>query len=191
MHMASSVMISHLPQLLLPQRLASITSVEMIWKKNPRTYTTDLPNSMETSGLPAIYTLMNVVESAMPNLRRLSITLDCDLTLEAYCDDSHLSQDENKPTISTPIDDMVRRMGAHLEECHIFIPYHIFEERAQRADKSINLCDADRKSYEGRRFWRELPPGDVGNEAPAMNPQGYWVCRGIIYPCVLVVPCFQ
>jgi hypothetical protein len=29
--MASTVMILHLPQLLLPQRLGSITSVEMLW----------------------------------------------------------------------------------------------------------------------------------------------------------------
>lgn len=171
--MASSVMMRHLPQLLLPQRLASITSVEMVWNKYPSR--SDVPNSLDSFGLPAMYSLMDVLESTMPHLRQLSITLDCDITLEHWKEDN--TQGENKPTISTPIDDMVRRIRPRLEECDISIPYHIFEQRKNRAEETSMVWDVKRRSDDGR-FWRELPCTDMGNEALAMNLRGYWVCCG-------------
>lgn len=174
-HMASSVMIRHLPQLLLPQRLASITSVEMVWNRNPTRYGTDLPNSLEIFGLPAISSLMEVLEVAMPHLRQLSIVLiDCDITLGVWDRDD--TQDDNKPTVSTPIDDMVRRLRPGLEECNICIPYDIFDERKGKAAE-VSLAWDDRNSNHNR-YWREIPCTDEEKKAIPVHLRGYWVCCG-------------
>ena len=168
-------MIRHLPQLLLTQRLSSITSVEMMWTIYPSRYGHDLPTPLDVVGLPAIYSSMNVLESAMPHLTRLSITLDCDLTLEHWVEDN--SQDERKPTISTPIDDMVRRMRPGLKDCNITIAFHVFEKRRRRVGPMKDMWDLTRE-LEDSRYWRELPCTDIGNEAPAIDLGGYWVSCG-------------
>lgn len=176
-HMASSVMMRRLPQLLLPQRLSSITSLEMVWKNYPSSFRTDLPNSLDSFGLPAFHSLTDVLTSSMPHLRQLSLTLDCDITLDQWKVDP--TQDENKPTISTPVDDLVRRIRPRLEECDISIPSRIYNERHTSACKTNEAWALNRKSPE-ERIWRELPRTDVGAEAAPTN-LGYWVCCGRQY----------
>ncbi|OBT82590.1 hypothetical protein VE02_08992 [Pseudogymnoascus sp. 03VT05] len=189
--MASSVMIRHLPQLLLPQRLSSITSVEMIWNiYPPRRYGTDQPTPLDSYGLPAIYSLLDVLETAMPNLKRLSITLDCNLiSSHGEASNNNNSQDEDETTIATRIDDMVRRMRPRLEECEIYIPYHYFEALKNREEAMGVVCDVEGRSDE--RIWRQLPGADdVRDEAVPVGLRGYWVCSGErdfrFYP----FPCF-
>ncbi len=174
-HMASSVMIRHLPQLLLPQRLSSITSVEMIWNMYPpRRYGSDQPTPLDSFGLPAIYSLIDIVESALPHLKQLSITLDCDLIHDHGETDN--TQDEDEAVIATRIDDMVRRMRPRLEECEVYIPYHYFEARKNREEATGTVCDVEGRSDE--RIWRQLPGADMGDGALPLNLLGYWVCSG-------------
>lgn len=174
--MASSVMMRHLPQLLLPQRLSSIKSLEIVWHSYPARYPyrADQPTSLDSFGWPAFCSFIDVLESTMPRLRRLSITLDWDLTLDEKRDNT---QDENKPTISTPVDDMVRRIRRRLDECDISIPYHFFDDRKARAQWTSLAWDDERR-YEEDRYWRELPCTGIEDEALPMKLRGYWVCNG-------------
>ncbi|OBT49691.1 hypothetical protein VE04_10049, partial [Pseudogymnoascus sp. 24MN13] len=162
-HMASSIMFRHLPQLLLPQRLSTITSIEMIWTTHPTRYGTDQPNSLDSFGLPATHSLMSVLETALPNLKCLSLTLSSDLTL---------GHKDDNPTASTPIDDRVRRRRPRLEECYVYIPWHIYEERRERGEATGEGSDDGGLGDE--RFWRQLPGADVGDEAIPVDLRGYW-----------------
>ncbi|KFY13396.1 hypothetical protein V492_03298 [Pseudogymnoascus sp. VKM F-4246] len=168
--MASSVMMRHLPQLLLPQRLASMTSVEMIWHAHPVWYGSDLRSSLDVFGLPAIRSLMDVLESSMPSLRHLSISLDYDIRLSCDEEDSDDQDDEHKPVISTPLDCMVRRMRRarpHLE-VNIYIPFDVYEKRNIRSG-CIRRLWYQEKREEDNEIWRELPGGGDG---------GYWIRYG-------------
>ncbi|OBT73395.1 hypothetical protein VF21_08082 [Pseudogymnoascus sp. 05NY08] len=187
-HMASSVMIRHLPQLLLPQRLSSITSVGMIWNMYPpRRYGTDQPTPLDSYGLPAISSLIAVLETAMPNIRRLSITLDCNL-ISNHEEEADHSQDEDETTITTRIDNMVRRMRPRLEECETYIPYHHFKTRRNREETTDTVCDVEGRSDE--RIWRELPPAKGGDEEVPVGLRGYWVCSGERDFRFFPFPCF-
>lgn len=173
-HMGSQFMVLHLPQLILPQRLASITSVELLW--NVMTHMTDAPVPPDSWGFPDLYRLMNVVESSMAGLKYLSLTLDCDIDLDPK--GNHIDQDENKPKISNPIDDFVRRLRPRLEGCDIAIPYDHFDIRKQRSEPTDMVWDV-RRRRDDERFWRELPHiDDVEHEALPMCQRGYWISAG-------------
>lgn len=178
-HMSNQFMVLHLPQLILPQRLASITSVELIWNVAPRK--TDVPIPPDSWGLPDLHTLMNMVVSSLTGLQYLSLILDCDIDPKG-----RIEQDEQNPTISNPFDDFVRRLRPRLMGCDIAIPSLFFDERKQRSEPTEKVWDVSRRQ-DDKRLWRELPHADDGeHEKLPMNQRGYWVSSGRYFNLGLV-----
>ncbi|KFX94830.1 hypothetical protein V490_04145 [Pseudogymnoascus sp. VKM F-3557] len=185
-HFSTQFMVLHLPQLLLPQRLASITSVELVW--NVRLGMTDAPIPPNSWGLPDLHSLMDVVVSSLTGLQYLSLTLDCDIDLDPK--GNHIDQDEQNPTISNPIDDFVRRLRPRLLGCDIAIPQYHFEIRKGRSEPTEEVWDV-RRRRDDKRLWRELPHTDDGeHEALPMNQRGYWVACGRFHDSGMVCMAF-
>jgi hypothetical protein len=104
--MASTVMILHLPQLLLPQRLGSITSVEMLW--HLRLFQDSEPHDPLDSGLAAFHSLLDALPSTFPHLRKLYVSLQ-DVTKGVPL---RKLIDVSESVITTPVEDYGAQAGA-------------------------------------------------------------------------------
>jgi hypothetical protein len=172
--MASTVMIVHLPQLLLPQRLSSIKSVEMLWHLH--LYQGSVPHGLLDSGLATFHSLLDCLPSTFPHLRKLYVSLQGDLKPKNV--PLHKLMDVSEPVIMKPVDDMVRRLGPHVQECHIAIPFTLYEPRRYKAT-GTTLKTGWRIRNEWQRFWRQLPDTGTGdNGARTAHLRGYWVDLG-------------
>jgi hypothetical protein len=174
--MASTVMILHLPQLFLPHRLSSIKSVEMLW--HLRLYQDSVPHRPLDSGLAALHSLLDCLPSTFPHLRKLYVSLQGHLKPKNV----PLSKlmDLSEPVIMEPVDDMVRRLGPHVQECRIAIPFTLYEPRRYKATgTTLKLRWGLRKEWQ--RIWRELPDTETKDSgARSAHLRGYWVELGQI-----------
>lgn len=175
-HMASTVMICHLPQLLLPQRLGNITSVEMVWNFHP--FRDAGPHGLPDSGLTAFYNLLDLLPGTFPHLRKLYLSLQGDMKSSlGVPTEKHFDVIES--AIMKPVDDMVRRLDPRVDECDIAIPTSLYHPRKYKAT-GTSLKLGRKVCGEWERFWRELSPpattGDGGGTAHLRR--GYWVRLG-------------
>lgn len=166
-------MIRHLPQLLPPQRLASITSVEMLWHLRP--FQDAGSHDPSESGLAAFQTLLDSLPSTFPRLRKLYLSLQGDIKPTGVPYDKFL--DVTESSIMTPIDDLVRRLGPHMKECDIAIPSGLYGPRKYNATGTrLKLGRKVRGKWE--RLWRELPETETGDGGCTAHLPGYWIRLG-------------
>jgi hypothetical protein len=162
-HLASIVLIKHLPLLILPQRLAYIKSLEMVWDLNP-------PADSFT-----YEAMTDVVMSSFLSLRKLRISINpgigkaADTGLSAYFK-------RREQELLGPLDEMVRKkIGPKLQDCCIAIPcrdYFALNHRARREGARVERAAAGSLYWE--QFWRTVP---VEQDGQSQN-EGYWVRRG-------------
>lgn len=184
--MASTTLVLNLPKLILPERLASITAVEMLWHVHPlRGALLDDPPD---SDLSTFHSLLNSLPSTFPSLQKLYISLQgnwrCKQWSTSY--DDLLLRSES--VIMNPIDEMVREMGAQLMECIIALPLPLYNSRRLRArGETLDLGWRIPPNLE--RLWRELPKRKTGQ---LEHLGGYWVCLGQTqsFTVALASPCF-
>ena len=161
-HLASIVLIQHLPLLILPQRLASIKSLEMVW---------DLHPSVDSSTYQA---MTNVVTSAFPSLRKLYISIEPGIGKPAGFDDYI---DWREQELLAPMDEMVRKkIGPTLQDCQIALPcklYQALHDRARSAGARVERAAPGSLYWE--QFWRSVSM-EQGGQSPN---EGYWVRRGL------------
>lgn len=177
--MANPVLMCHLPELLLPQRLASITSVEMIWNIDVNNFDYSDPQ------YKILYNLIDKVQAALPRLKRLYISLPCDININIASEEDS-TNDSGTPTASLPIDNLVREMSPHLEECIIALPHTIYRARFKR-DREQDEGQAIEPFHEPNRYWHKLPQIEIKSEVPTRALQGYWITQGTdddFYPFV-------
>jgi len=172
-HIGSLVLSRHLPLLLPPQRLASITSLELIW---------DLvlfrplhsPEAEQENGFPAYNALVRLVASAFPCLRKLYISIQ---TGSHVADPSadHVESDEQK--LLGPIDELVRKIGPQLRDCQIAPPRSLHAALMSRAESAGTRIDSGGQAgLSWTRFWR---PVTVEKGEQSENEIGYWVRQGM------------
>lgn len=172
-HMASTVMILHLPQLLLTQRLDSITSVEMLWHIGP--FQDAGPYDPPDFGLAGFHNLLDVLPSTFPRLTNLYISLQRDMKSAGVS--LNKFRDVNESVIMTPVDDMVRRLGPCMQECDIAIPTSLYEPRKYKAT-GTSIQPGRKIRGEWERFWQELPETETGDGDRTAHLRGYWVRLG-------------
>lgn len=148
--MASTIMILHLPQLLLPQRLGSITSVEMLWYL--RLFQDSEPYDPLDSVLAFFHSLLDTLPSTFPHLRKLSVSL------EGVTKNMSLTKliEASESVIMTPVDDMLRRLGPFMQECHVALPLLLYEPRRYKTTAANLALLESSIPDEWCRFWREL-----------------------------------
>jgi hypothetical protein len=182
----SSHMITHLPQLILPQRLKTITSLEITWPLETKFTPDQSYDNLNQDHLESILCLLS--SEWLVSLRHLYVFLDED---EAWLGRSGL--DAYSDIIFDHLDSFARRM-THLNECAFAIPDYLFESihcgatTVEVEEQGGVSMYSHNNSYQ--QVWRDihgnmtavqLPYVDSYPKAPYNLPQGddqvpgYWV----------------
>ena len=171
--MNSIPLITHLPRLLLPQHLASITSLELLWDIiliGPYS-----PGHIEPGSNWQIYSsLIATTSSAFPSLSRLYISLQKGTYMAKATPKSIQSRER---MLLEPIDCMVRGFQPGLRDCRIALPLSFHGDLMDRADITDATSDLGGPVAEVRaQYWRDCSPS---TEQLSSERCGYWVCRGL------------
>ncbi|KAL9571783.1 hypothetical protein ACKAV7_004107 [Fusarium commune] len=189
--MANEAMITHLPQLLLPQRLASITSLDISWNLKSRYESgfwsiTDDEYSIDEEDLKRIF---QILSTQFPQLRRLYLSLEHSRQLgpcwglDAW------------PAISLHLDNLARVMPC-LTEHTISLPDTPFDSILYDA-KETDFGSYSEICHSYNQIWRStdgemdvirLPYVDSYPRAPyhistsTSKGKGYWIPNGSNWP---------
>ncbi|PTB66884.1 hypothetical protein BBK36DRAFT_1198760 [Trichoderma citrinoviride] len=171
-HTASKEMILSLSSILLPQRLASITSVELLWDFAP--FPSIHPEVVKPplSDMASFRLFLDAVPATFPAARKLHISLQGRLyptrTVNGLTRwDSSVDRTDE---ILRPVDDLVSRLGPHVTDFSLGIPSSLYQDQRDRALKN---GDPVEQAHKGRheRHWRPL-------EGDGERRTGYWVWLG-------------
>ncbi|CAI6095850.1 unnamed protein product [Clonostachys chloroleuca] len=173
-HSASKQMLLHLDKLLLPQRLANIRSVELVWFFKP--YRTHSPQG-PLDDLPTFYEFLAKIPATFPNVRSFYMALHGDIThmtdrngRRVYMDDAESIEITDREVMS-PIDAMVGKLR-QLDDCTIALSSLEYERRRKRAVDAVDtvVYQVHLGGWQ-ERHWR-VRKGEMGYS------QGYWVQLG-------------
>lgn len=163
----------NLPRLLIPQRLEAITSVEILWDWEPFLQRGETAAFMPMSDCKSFQTFLDFIPIAFPKIRSLYVSLQG--KLHGYRTSEYPPSTEERfgileKTIMIPVDNMVRTLGAHVQEISVAIPstlYYHYRERAQSLGwKAEQTCATGQLE----RHWRPLTDCEFR--------AGYWVPLG-------------
>lgn len=153
-HMARNPMMLHLPQLLLPQRLASISSVEMRWFLYPY---------QSGSGFEEFHLLAASLLN-FTNLKSLHVSIEGKLrSTELGFPSNEMVND----VFLKPMETSIRRMPT-LQRCQIELPLSLYDvKRFKIREEYVTQGYFFRKE----RIWRNLPKSAEED----VHLSGYWV----------------
>lgn len=193
-HLSGTALSLHIPQLLLPQRLSDISSLEIVWplklhnERGSRAISAD--DYIEP--LPAIL-------SKFPNLARLQLALKTDQRVSDQVDFQRLLE---------PLDALVRRFKPTLDQFAVSLPRSMFAQLYEPTrDRRLAELGVQRLPYLSTEIWRNVDgtyvlirvfPGDQKPFSKWMfssypkSPQhtsgadgqdvgdGYWIVQGVV-----------
>ena len=167
-------MICNLPQLLLPQRLASITSIEMVW--HIIFCHEAAPDDSLCNGFPAFHSLLKILPLTFPHLQELTLSLQGNASPpDRRAERIFMSESAINSSIMIPFDNLVREVA--LQRCSIYIPLSLYDILRRQAKGSL-LRSRWGSGGSCTRLWRDLPKVGTGDERPASTLRGYWICLG-------------
>jgi len=127
------------------------------------------------SVLAVFHSLLDALPSTFPHLRKLSVSL------EGVTKNMPLTKliEASESVIMTPVDDMLRRLGPFMQECHVALPLLLYEPRRYKTTAaSLALLESSIPD-EWCRFWRELSQTKMEDDGPGTaHSRGYWVVLG-------------
>lgn len=153
-HTASKEVLMQLGELLLPQRISSINSVELLWEFDPFPRIQELPVRGPLSDMESFYRFLDAVPSMFPNVQRLYVSLQGLLHPTTVIDgrtnyNDRISTADNY--IMKPVDDMVRKLGAHVLDCSVAIPSSLY---APQRDRTRDMGGQIEQAYLGGKLER-------------------------------------
>lgn len=197
--MTSTALMLNLPDLILPQRLAMVTSLEMIWSiKPPREGVEGEDLRQALQGGKDIFNMLSrkiISPTVFPNLSSLRISLMYDPIVGI----PHLGEEAVRrimDEIIVPLDGMIGRVPARFRwGCHVDLNFSLW-----RALLVSELWEG--AMYEGEDHWGCSAHTDIWRHAPAARawrplsrstvegqgkgeadrdeaPEGYWIYEGI------------
>ncbi|CAG9982001.1 unnamed protein product [Clonostachys byssicola] len=190
-HTASKQMLLHLDKLLLPQRLSTIRSVELVWHFKP--YALDTVEVGPLDDLRTFYTLLKAVPTTFPNLTSFYMALWGCLTplkehngRQVYMDEAESIKITDRD-IMTPIDRMISKFSPRLRQCTIALGSLEYEIRRRQAVEAGDVeVEQIHLQHLQERHWRSLKNSSDGLK-------GYWIQlghreMGIMYMCSMGEP---
>lgn len=182
-------MICHLPRLLLPQRLSSITSLEITWSLKTNPVETDLDSAdLDEAHLE---TFLQLLSSHFSQLGRLCVSLE----ESDMCDFHPMTEEKHVKVIEKHLDEFSQRM-AGLRECVFSLPEFLFEYAYSDAT-SIPEKHGDYEMWISvdsyRQVWRTVNGGSTAVRLPYLDSyprppfhldcdstqvHGYWMLEG-------------
>lgn len=164
-------MILNLKSILLPQRLSSITSVELLWDFAPFPSIHPQVVKPPLSDMASFHAFLNAIPTTFPALKRLHISLQGRL-YPTKTVDGRTTWDNNidrTDEILHPVDNFVMELGPNVQDFSLAIPSSLYRDQRDRALRNKDPVEqAHLKQNE--RHWRPLK----GSAERA----GYWVWLG-------------
>ena len=172
-HIGSVFLTSHLTSFLLPQRLASITALELVWDLGLLPVSSKARKD-DTKGWSAYSSLIATIASVFPSLENLYISI----RTNSYMANSFAENVEDyERKLLIPIDEMVRKIGPKLQHCQIAPPHSLHRALMYRAESLGARTDSGGcGALRFRRFWR---PVTVEQKEQPGESLGYWVRQGV------------
>lgn len=170
-HIGSPFLTRHLPLSILPQRLASITSLELLWEL---AFHSPLHPLVEREKRWQSYSaLVTTVASAFPSLGKLYISVETG----SYVRNASAQQlESDEQQLLGPMDELVRKLGAQLQECQIAPPYSLYRALVSKAKgRGARIENSRPGIVSWQRFWR---PVAVEHGEQSGDHLGYWVRVG-------------
>ncbi|KAI9150585.1 DNA-directed RNA polymerase II subunit RPB1 [Paramyrothecium foliicola] len=196
-------LIMHLPQLILPHRLASMTSVELVWPI--KRFRLEGHRTMGMLDEAHLQDFLEVISTQLTGLRRLYVSLECPSKYQSWLRNDHSwsairslpEEREEIVLIEKHLDSFVKRMSA-LRECAFAFPEWLFELIYSDAAGQLNPDGTRARALQSyRQVWRgsdgklsivRLPfvdsyPGPPYQlKQPATPLDGYWILEGTTRP---------
>ena len=169
-HIGDVALTRQLSQVLLPQKVATITALEFRWNLDMQK-----PSSgQDTEGWSAFDALIGTVATNFAKLKTLYISIQTN-SYNYIADHMSADVEASEENLFGPVDQMVKQRGSTLQCCRIATP-HSFHLglliQAKRAGARL-----DKQPNDFWRFWR---PVTKQQHAPPGNNHGYWLESGVI-----------
>lgn len=158
-HMSSNVLFTNLNRLLLPHRIATITSLELRWSLLPR-----------VKGYDDFHALLSMTKTNFPRLQKLHISIEGELRHLSRSADS-LAQVEN--LILKPIEQMIVGLPK-LEMLEVALPLSLYDLKRFKVRGSY--VEPGYGVHDDERLWTALQPSSSGESTDGVL-SGYWVCN--------------
>ncbi len=163
------VLIRHLHSLLLPQRLANISSLVLVWDLIRLSGGDDTP----FGELEVYDNLMTRVSKTFPLVTKLYIWVDASPSI---ANPEYVDIGMYERRLLEPADALVQRHGSRLKDFELapnLTLYTALLRRAKKGGARIEKRGTGLGSFHG--FWR---PAITGCESPVADMAGYWVREG-------------
>uniref|UniRef100_A0A0B7KGU7 DUF7730 domain-containing protein n=1 Tax=Bionectria ochroleuca TaxID=29856 RepID=A0A0B7KGU7_BIOOC len=178
-HTASKQMMLHLDELILPQRLSIIKSVELVWFFKP--YPWSHSKSGPLDDLLTFNKFLAILSRVLPNLRSCYLALQGDILPrvpgEGYVpcmEDVSKSVKITDRDIMRPIDSMVGKLGSQVTDFRVALSslaYQAYQGRRAEASKlGKAIVEQVHDGHLIERHWRSIDKGT--------NLKGYWIQLG-------------
>jgi hypothetical protein len=162
-------MVLGLDSVLVRQRIASIRAVEIVWEFHPFAEQDAATGPYEQQPR-AYHELLRRLPTLLPDLRSLMLCL-CLVEPKRYRirgDDAEALQ----RTVMEPLDDMVRRLGTHVEECVVSLESGMYDCLRAKAIEAGEELEQFHLGAVQEQLWRPLHNGGTASR------QGYWLQLG-------------
>ena len=161
-----------LPRFLLPQRIASINALEVIFEFAPFPRQEETQQSSKMSDIQIFHSFLDSAPRSLGAIQSLYISFQGQLR-PRWSDFSVFGDEWYKFTetvIMKPIDEMVRKLGPSVKDISIAIPASLYASRRNRTREEGGIIEQTIHGGHLERYWRPL---DLSVHRP-----GYWVRLG-------------
>lgn len=172
-YIRSLALSQHIRSLLLPQRLASIRSLEIVWDFYGDIKFAEYHDSLTRPPLNYSW-LMEKIPLDFPSLSSLHVSL---VTTFSIADPTPAWIRVGEDRLFGPADKLVRHYGSQLRTCQIAPTRKLFTALLQNAEAAgARIEKGGMGAGFWQQFWRSVTVDDDGSSAP--NNVGYWVRQG-------------
>ncbi|KAK2739956.1 hypothetical protein FQN57_006275 [Myotisia sp. PD_48] len=176
-------LLRRVPDLLLPQRCSSITSLHLRWTQrlSLRMSEAVIPRENSPSAMDESVYILEMLPVTLPNLTYLQISFEgfsapAELLSLTEMQDIHDMNFRSSERLLGLIDEMVRKLRL-LSKCQVAVPYSVYHSHVfKRTGEEIAMF-SDRDALPP--LWRDLPAQIVENEGTHQDLKGYWIANGV------------
>lgn len=175
-------------RLLLPQRLALITALELSWD----IFRPSTPSHPASEDWSTYNSFARAIVPAFLSLRTLYISVQVTsyISVQATHDACARLIENYERKLLGPIDEMVIRLGPKLQQCQIAPQYSLYKALKGRAESAGACIEAGggHGSLRWERFWHPIKM--ESNQQYVDNTRGYWVRQGQYDTPLTIMNCF-
>lgn len=171
-HTASKPLLSNSTNLILPQRLARIPAVELIWEiEEPPVWNSGSGEAYKT--LRSFWDFLDAVPKVFSNAKSILIAVQWSpkhkIALPTTMSELFFAFAEGG--ILNRVESMVRKLGPHVTDFSLAIPSSMYRPRRDRARRNGLKVEQAWKGGQLERYWSPI--------SGSSSREGYWIRLGL------------